>query len=116
MEREPERMTIGEPTIAAICEAAMADHEPRALSAEYNRGMDAIAVTLTNGRRLLIPREELQGLEDATPEEAAAIRNYGGLALCWTRLDVNHSVPSLLEHRYGSAAWMAKLARRGVAA
>jgi hypothetical protein len=116
MEGQRRRTMTDELMEAELREAAEVDDEPRVLTAAYDRAMDAIVLKLTNGRRLLVPREELQGLEDATPEQAAEIRNYAGLALSWPRLDVNHSVPSLLEHRYGNAEWMERLARRRVAA
>jgi hypothetical protein len=116
MEVQSRLSSTDESTEANLREAAQVDGEPRVLAAVYDRAMDAIVLKLTNGRRLLVPREELQGLEDATPEQAAEIRNYAGLALSWPRLDVNHSVPSLLEHRYGNAEWMERLARRRVAA
>ena len=67
--------------------------------------------------RLIIPREDLQGLENATPRQLAEIQLWGGgISLSWPQLDVDHYLPHLLEHRYGSDAWMEKLRVRGVAA
>jgi hypothetical protein len=47
---------------------------------------------------------------EVDPESGGA---GGGLSS--TQLDVDHYVPHLLEHRYGSDAWMEKLRVRGVA-
>jgi len=101
---------------AALERAKEFDKDPRLTAAEYNAGLDLVVLHLNNGRRVVIPREELQGLESATPKQLAEIEIYAGLSLAWPQLDVDHYLPHLLEHRYGSDAWMEKLERRGVAA
>ena len=103
---------------AALEEAKEFDDEPRAVSVEYLGGKaDVIVIQLSTGGRLVIPREELQGLETATAGQLAEIQLWGGgISLSWPQLDVDHYVPHLLEHRYGSDAWMEKLRVRGVAA
>ena len=102
---------------AALEEAKEFDDEPRAVSAEYVSATDAVMIHLSTGGRLIIPREDLQGLENATPRQLAEIQLWGGgISLSWPQLDVDHYLPHLLEHRYGSDAWMEKLRLRGVAA
>jgi hypothetical protein len=102
---------------AALEEAKEFDDEPRAASAEYVSATDAVMIHLSTGGRLIIPREDLQGLENATPRQLAEIQLWGGgISLSWPQLDVDHYLPHLLEHRYGSDAWMEKLRVRGVAA
>ena len=92
------------------------DKEPRATAAEYNRDVDVVVVHLNTGRRLVIPREELQGLEGATEGQLAEIEVFAGLSLAWPQLDVDHYLPHLLEGRYGDERWMEALRQRGVAA
>ncbi len=103
---------------AALAEARLQPDEPHAISAEYVGGKaDVIVIQLSTGGRLTIPREELQGLENATESQLSEIQIWGpGASLSWPQLDVDHYVPHLLEHRYGSKAWMEKLRVRGVAA
>lgn len=102
---------------AALEEARNAPEESLAIAAEYVGGRaDVVLVRMSNGVRLAIPREDLQGLQDATEAQLAQIEIWGGTGLSWPQLDVDHYVPALLEHKYGSEKWMEKLRRRGVAA
>ena len=101
---------------AALERAKEFDKEPRVTAAEYNRDVDAVVVHLTTGRRLVVPREELQGLENASVAQLAEIEVFAGLSLAWPQLDEGHYLPNLLEHRYGNDRWMEALRRRGVAA
>ena len=83
----------------AIEQAQGLKHEPRVLSVEYKRnpGLDLLILKLSDGRRHLIPREELQGLQSATKEQVAAVEIVGqGTGLHWPALDVDHYLPSLL--------------------
>jgi hypothetical protein len=103
---------------AALEQARLQPERTHALSAEYVGGKaDVVVIHLSTGGRLTIPREELQGLENATEAQLSEIQIWGpGASLSWPQLDVDHYVPHLLEHRYGSDAWMEKLRVRGVAA
>lgn len=78
---------------------------PTALSAEYHHDLDAIVITVDDGRRLLIPREEMQGLEEATTDQLAQIEIFGGVDIAWPQLDVDHYLPYLLEGRYATERW-----------
>ena len=89
---------------------------PEALSAEYHRGLDAIVIKVDNGHRLLIPREEMQGLEDATEAQLADIEIHGGLDIAWPRLDVDHYLPYLLEGQYATEKWKQARQKQVVAA
>jgi len=89
---------------------------PTATSACYDPALDVIVLHIDTGRRLVIPREELQGLEKATVEEVSHIEIFGGLDIAWPKLDVDHYLPALVEGIYGSEAWMQSLNRRPVAA
>ena len=117
MDRHPNDLTTDEEISEALEAAKEFDGEPRAVSAEYVAATDAVLIRLSTGGRLMIPREDLQGLEGATAGQLAEIQLWGGgISLSWPQLDVDHYLPHLLEHRYGSDAWMEKLRVRGVAA
>jgi hypothetical protein len=90
--------------------------EVLAESVEYDPspGHDYVTLHLNNGHRHLIPREDLQGMEKASPE---AIRDVqvtgGGTALHWPQLDLDFYVPALLKNKYGNMHWMQHLGRKG---
>ena len=106
-----------EADIDAALERARDEPEPpRALRGEYKPSADIIVLHLDNGRRLVLPREELQGLTDATEAQIAHIEIFGGLDIAWPDLDLDHFLPSLLKGKFGSDRWMEELSKRGVAA
>lgn len=102
---------------AALEEARIAPEETLAISAEYLGGKaDVVVVRLKPGGRLVLPREDLQRLGEATEAQLSEIKIWGGRGLSWPQLDVSHDLHALLEHRYGSKKWMELLRRRGIAA
>jgi hypothetical protein len=73
-----------------------------------------IVLELSNGRRAVFPREDLQGLGDATAKQVANVEILGhGTGLHWEELDVDLYVPALLQGIYGGRKWMAKMGRKG---
>jgi Protein of unknown function (DUF2442) len=103
----------------ALEQAAKREDEPRLIEAEYRpgAGLDLLILKLSDGRRQLIPREDLQGLDAATPEQIAHMEVLGnGTGLRWPQLSLDHYVPSLLRHVYGTRRWMAEIGRSGGAA
>ena len=90
--------------------------DPEATSAEYNRALDVIVIKIDNGSRLVIQRELMEGLEDATPEELADIEVIGGQIIGWTTLDLHHYLPRLLEGKYATEKWKKARQVRAVAA
>lgn len=108
---------ITDQDIDAALEQAKSQPEcPRAISAEYNAGLDVIVIRIDNGHRLLIPREEMEGLENATEAQLSQIDIYSGADIDWPQLGVNHYFPHLMEGRYASAKWKAARQKQGVAA
>jgi hypothetical protein len=87
---------------------------PGAVSARYVVEVDAIVIELAGGRRLLLPRRELQGLETASVEQLSEIEIHGRTGVSWPQLDVDHYLPSLMAGQYGSNRWMKELERRGI--
>jgi hypothetical protein len=117
----PKPATVGttEEELDAILERVRLDPEPDdpcALSAEYIRSLDLVLLKLDDGSRLAIPREQLQGLEDATLDQLAHIEIFGGLDIAWPDLDVDHYLPHLIEGRYSTEKWKQARAQRAVAA
>ncbi len=103
--------TTDEEIDAAIERAKEFDSFPRIVEAAYHPepGLEFLMLRLTDGRRLLIPREELGELKNATPEQASELFVVPtGSAVWWPQLDDGLYLPDFLEHRWGKA--------RGVAA
>jgi len=86
----------------------------RVVRAEYEKKPDLLTLHLDDGVRVSIPRYNLQGLQNARPAQVARIEILGrGTGLHWPLLDVDHYVPGLLNHIFGTSRWMAELGRRG---
>jgi Protein of unknown function (DUF2442) len=100
----------------ALKQAATRDGEPRVTEVEYQPGpgLDLLILKLSNGHRQIIPREDLQGLQEATREQIAHVEILGnGTGLHWPELNLDHYVLSLLRHVYGTRGWMAEIGRSG---
>lgn len=100
----------------AIEHAKNLQGEPRVTEVEYRAGagLDLLVLKLSDGRRHVIPREDLQGLQSATKEQIGRVQILGkGTGLHWPALDVDLYVPSLLRGVYGSKKWMAEIGRNG---
>ena len=86
----------------------------RAVRAIYDKKSELVTLFLEDGVRVSIPRAQLQGLQDATPSDLSKIKLVGhGTGLRWPTLDVDHYVPGLLNHVFGTSRWMAQLGRLG---
>jgi hypothetical protein len=103
---------------AAIATAnAREAFRPKAVAVSFDRTRDAIQITLESGVQVMVPRRLLQGLEDVSPDEAANVELWGpGTSLHWESLDLDHSIPSLLDGLFGDRDWMRALGKRGGAA
>ena len=100
--------------IDALLEAArVAPPEPTLVDASYHGDLDLFIFKISNGRRLVIPREDIQGLENASAAEAADIEiTANRVGIRWPQIDVDHYLPNMLEGRYGNDAWMDHVHRR----
>jgi hypothetical protein len=88
--------------------------EPHVVSALFAAGLNALVLNLSNGKRSLIPREDLEGMESATDSELSNIEILGpGTGLHWPDLDLDFSVAGLLRGVYGSSQWMARIGKKG---
>jgi Protein of unknown function (DUF2442) len=100
----------------AIERAKRLRNEPLVTEVQYRPGpeLDLLILKLSDGRRHVIPRENLQGLQSATKEQLARIEIVGGgTGLHWPDLDADLYVPGLLRGLYGNKKWMAEIGRRG---
>jgi hypothetical protein len=100
----------------AIQQAGALVNEPRVTAVEYRpgNGLDLLILKLSDGRRHLIPREDLEGLSGATRDQIANVEILGrGTGLHWPDLDLDHYVASLLRHVYGTSRWMREIGRAG---
>ncbi|HME32482.1 MAG TPA: DUF2442 domain-containing protein [Terriglobales bacterium] len=89
----------------------------RVIRVAYEKKSDLLTLHLDDGVRVSIPRMSLQGLRDAKPAQLSKVEILGrGTGLHWPLLDVDHYVPGLLNHVFGTSRWMAELGRRGGAA
>jgi Protein of unknown function (DUF2442) len=82
--------------------------EPRAVSARYDRETGRLELELRNGCFFAVPVALMEDLAGASPEQLGAVEVLGrGYALRWEELDVDFTVPSLLEGRFGNQRWLA---------
>jgi hypothetical protein len=104
MDRHPNDLTTDEEIDAAMEQAKQFENEPRIVDAVFRPEpeLDLLMLRLSDGRRLLIPREELSELKDATPEQAADFRvGRHGRHLWWPQLDDGLYLPDFLQYRWG---------------
>ena len=89
----------------AVMERARAfESFPRIVEACYRAGSgaDYLELRLNTETRMLIPREMLTELDNATPEQATdLIIGPQGRSVWWPQLDDGLYLPDFLEHRWG---------------
>ena len=113
--------TTDEEIDAALARAMFEPEPPHILEATYQRDLELFILKISDGRRLVLPRENLQPVADATPEQAAdfnitAPGGPPGTRIWWPQVDAGLPLDGLLEGEYGNEKWMARIQRREVAA
>jgi hypothetical protein len=87
--------------------------QAHAAAARYDAKSDRVIVDLTNGATFAFPPRLVQGLDKATAEQLGEVEIIGaGYGLHWEALDVDYSVPGLVNGVFGTAKWMAARAGR----
>ncbi|NIJ07712.1 hypothetical protein FHS31_001308 [Sphingomonas vulcanisoli] len=87
---------------------------PHAAAVRYDAKADRVIVDLINGTTFAFPPRLVQGLHDASPAEIAEVEVIGaGYGLHWETLDLDYTVPGLMNGIFGTAKWMAAKAGRG---
>ena len=99
---------------AALERAKVHDGDPRAETVEHIQDRNLLIVGLSNGRRLVLPIEDLQGLDNATHKQLQNFELLGrGTGISFPDLDVDLYVPAMIEGVYGNRRWMAQLGKKG---
>ena len=92
--------TTDEEIDAALEAARNAPPEVTILEARYHPepGLEFLMLRLSDGHRLLIPREEIKALREATPEQTMdfAVGPHG-VDIWWPQLDEGIYLPNWLE-------------------
>ncbi len=86
--------------------------EPEAILAdlvEFDFPKRLLLLHLSNGRRLVLPLEDLQGLGEATEEQLENYDLQQGQGIEWPGLGVAYRIEGLVEGSYGNEAWMREL-------
>ena len=82
--------------------------------ARYDSDADAIVLAFKGGGSMSIPRAIVPGLERASASSLeAVVVSPAGDALSWPVLDVDVSVPGLVERAFGTRLFAASTGRRG---
>lgn len=111
---EHEVITTDAEIVAALEKAKRHANDPLAQTVEHIPGLNLLIVGLSNGRRLVLPIEDLQGLGNATHEQIQKFELLGhGTGISFPDLDVDLYVPALIEGMYGNRRWMAQLGKKG---
>jgi hypothetical protein len=98
---------------AAIANGKVYDqYAPRAAKAAYREDSNTIAITLSTGVEVAIPRRLLQGLKAAPVADVAKVTIVGpGSTLFWETLDEAHGIEHLLRGVFGNRRWMQLLSK-----
>jgi hypothetical protein len=107
MDRHPNDLTTDEEIDAAIERARLIENQPRILEAVYHPepGLEFLMLRLSDGRRLLIPREDLSELKNATAEQATdLVIGPNGTDIYWPQIDDGLYLPDFLEFRWHKQA------------
>jgi hypothetical protein len=87
---------------------ALLKQYPTALRAHYEPKIGQVIITLNTGLQFLLDPAKTQGLQDASRAELSKIEIVGpGLGLYFPKLDVDITIPGLLEGHFGSKKWAA---------
>ena len=100
-------------TDIAMATARDFDDDEVATSVRYVASDDLFVIVLKSGRRVVIPKEDLQDIADASPGDAAQVELVAmNSALTWDTLDVDFGVKGLANGLYGNERWMKQLDER----
>jgi hypothetical protein len=84
--------------------------EPRVAAAHYDRQKGRVVLELKNGCAFAFPAAEGKGLENAAPDQLAAVEvEPGGESLHWEALDADISVPGLIARLLKLDEWAPRM-------
>ncbi|WP_027135695.1 DUF2442 domain-containing protein [Geminicoccus roseus] len=85
--------------------------EARAKSARYDPETRQLVLKLTSGASFAVPVRLVQGLADADPADLEHIEiSPGGEGVHFPAVDADFSVAGLVSGRFGTEAWMQRVA------
>ncbi len=85
---------------------ALCQTEPRARAVHHDAAADRVVIELTSGAYYSFPPWLAQGLRDASAADLAEVELLGReFGLHWERLDVDLTVPGLLNGVFGTRTW-----------
>lgn len=88
--------------------------EPRAVRASYDRSARMLAINLTNGSSFQLPIKLIPELRNVSANQLAPVEvSPSGKGLHWESLDIDLSVPGVLQQIFGTTSWMRQLASHG---
>lgn len=103
MEQHPNDLTRDDEIDSALEHATQLGSELRILEATYHpeSSLEFLMLRLSNGHRLLIPREDLSELKTASAEQAShLVIGPNGVDLWWPDLDDGLYLPDFLRYRW----------------
>lgn len=84
--------------------------EGQAMAAHYDKNTERVMVKLGRGIELALTPHEIEGLQNASPEDLDEIEiSPSGFGLHFPKLDADLFIPALLEGITGSKAWSAAM-------
>ncbi len=90
------------------------DLAPLASGCYFDKGDRMIVIEFSIGTEYRLPPELAQGLQNATDEHLSNIELFpSGSAVRWPDLDVDLSIPFIMEGLFGNKSWMAELGAKG---
>lgn len=88
--------------------------EPVAIAAYFSAQDREVVVEFSNGAKFIFPADKAQGLKGATDKQLSKITIFpGGAGLRWDELDVDLSIPHLMEGVFGTKLWMKEITAKG---
>lgn len=98
---------------AAARGAQLAESEPRATSARYDRASGRVMLDLVNGCTYIFPAQLVEDLSGASDADLEQIEVSGrGFNLYWPALEADLYVPALVSGVFGTKAWMSRALAR----
>ena len=93
---------------------ALAETEPRAKAARYDRASGRVVIDLMNGCTYIFPAKLVEDLAAANDADLEEVEVTGlGFNLYWPALEADLYVPALVSGLFGTKTWMTReLARR----
>ncbi len=109
-------ITTEEQIDQALGLARIAPEEIVADHIQFDFSQRLLLIYLSNGRRLVLPLEDVQKLGEATHDQLEDYDLLGeGYAIEWPQLDIAFRIEGLVKGLYGNEAWMQQMHQNSAA-